>query len=125
MAPILFAAEKAPVNPGSWEKLITGMSELLGGYVLNILAAVAVLVVGWLIALLAASLVRGALRRTGLSNRLGKWLSTKPGQVIPDVERPIARGVFYLIMLFVLVGFFQALQLTLVTEPLNNFLNKL
>jgi hypothetical protein len=101
------------------------MSELLGGYVLNILAAVAVLVFGWLIALVAASLIRGALRKTGLSNRLGKWLSTKPGQEIPDVERPIAQGVFYLIMLFVLVGFFQTLQLTLVTEPLNNFLNKL
>jgi hypothetical protein len=38
------------------------------------------------------------------------------------VERWIARGVFWLIMIFVLVAFFQVLGLTLITDPLNQLL---
>ena len=84
-----------------------------------------ILIIGWLIALIAAAIVRGALNKTGLSTRLGRWFVSEPGQEIPRVERPIAKCVFWVIMLFVLVAFFQTLKLTLVTEPLNNFLNEL
>jgi hypothetical protein len=41
------------------------------------------------------------------------------------VESWISRGVFYLLMIFVLVAFFQALQLTLPSEPLNRLLVQL
>jgi hypothetical protein len=40
------------------------------------------------------------------------------------MEEWIAKGVFFLIMLFVLVAFFQSLGLTLITEPLNRLLTQ-
>jgi hypothetical protein len=39
------------------------------------------------------------------------------------VETWLSKGVFYLIMFFVLVGFFQTLGLVSITEPLNRLLN--
>jgi hypothetical protein len=96
------------------------VSEVIGGYVPNLIGALAILVVGWLIARLIAALVRGGLRRTNLDNRLAYWLV---GEAVP-VEEGISRGVFYLLMIFVLVAFFQTLGLTLPVEPLNRLLNQ-
>ena len=42
----------------------------------------------------------------------------------PDVSRTIGRVVFWVVMLIVGVAFFEALKLTLVTEPLQAFLNQ-
>jgi hypothetical protein len=41
-----------------------------------------------------------------------------------NLEQWIGRVVFYLLMILVLVAFFQTLGLTLVTEPLNRLLNQ-
>ena len=49
-------------------------------------------------------------------------MSGKDGAAATEVERWVSRVVFYLIMLFVLVAFFQTLGLTVITEPLNRFL---
>jgi Conserved TM helix len=68
-----------------------------------------------------AAIVRGALRRTNLDNRLAQWLM---GEKVA-VEDGVALGVFYLLMVFVLVAFFQTLGLTLPTEPLNRLLNQI
>ena len=98
------------------------IAQLAGGYVPSLVAALVVLVVGWLLALLLSALVRGALRRTTLDNRLARWMTGgEEGQTI-EVERWVSKGVYYLIMAFVLIAFFQVLRLTLITEPLNQFL---
>jgi hypothetical protein len=101
------------------------VTDLVTTYVPDLLFALAILVVGWLAAQLVSMLVRGALRRTTLDNRLATWLvgAERAGQL--DIERIVGKTVFYLIMLFVLVAFFQAIGLTLVTEPLNSALNEL
>ena len=111
----------------SWEGVTQAANraiELVVAYVPTIVAALGVLILGWLVALFLGAISRGIVRRTGLSRRLGDWLSTDPAQPPPQVDRAIGKGVFYLTMLFVLVGFFQVLGLTLVTEPLNEFLNQ-
>jgi hypothetical protein len=64
----------------------------------------------------------GALRRTTLDNRLARWVMGEAAAEGVEVERQVARGVYYLIMLFVLIAFFQTLGLTLITEPLNQLL---
>jgi Conserved TM helix len=85
----------------------------------NLLAGLAVLVLGWLVALVVSFLVRELLGKTSLDNKLAAWISgpdtTKP---IP-IEEWVGRGVFYLIMLFVLIAFFTTIKLTVITEPLN------
>ncbi|NIO69488.1 MAG: mechanosensitive ion channel [Anaerolineae bacterium] len=96
--------------------------QLVGGYIPNLIAALAILIIGWLVALILSAIVRGVLRRTTLDDRLARWIMGEEAAKGIEVERQIARGVYYLIMLFVLIAFFQTLGLTLITEPLNQLL---
>ncbi|MFQ6014608.1 MAG: mechanosensitive ion channel [Anaerolineae bacterium] len=98
------------------------ITQLVGAYIPNLIGALAILIVGWLVALVVSAIVRGVLRRTTLDNRLARWMVGEEAAKAVEVERWIAKGVYYLIMLFVLVAFFQTLGLTLITEPLNQLL---
>ncbi len=110
-------------NAETWEKITEQTTQLVGTYLPNVFAALVVLIVGWLGALIFAGLIRVGLRKIGLNAHLNRWCRSETTDAkTPEVERTIARIVFWLIMLFVLVGFFQTLGLTLVTEPLNQFL---
>jgi Mechanosensitive ion channel, conserved TM helix len=100
-----------------WDRVI----ETVGNYVPSMLGALAILVVGWLVARIIAAGVRRVLLRTELDNRLAKWLVGESVQV----EQIIASTVFYLLMVFVLIAFFQTLGLTIPTEPLNRLLSEI
>lgn len=106
--------------------ILNQITQLIAAYVPNLLGAVAVLIVGWLVAVVLSAIVRGALRRTALDNRLAQWIfggeSSKEEARALEVEQWIGRGVYYLTLLFVLVAFFQVLGLTLITQPLNQLL---
>jgi hypothetical protein len=91
-------------------------------HIAELLVAILILVVGWLVALAVALLVRAALRRTEFDDRLAKWVLGEERADKVEVERWISRFVFWVLMLFVLVAFFETLGLTLITEPLNRFL---
>ena len=56
------------------------MAQLVGGYIPNLIAALAILIIGWLVALILSAIVRGVLRRTTLDDRLARWA----GSVLPD-----------------------------------------
>ncbi len=107
------------------EGIFTQITELVGSYLPNLLGAIVILVVGWMAALIISRIVRRILRRTSLDEKLAKLIAGKEKTAATRTEDWIARGVFYLLMLFVLVAFFQTLQLTLITEPVNNLLNQL
>jgi hypothetical protein len=100
------------------------MSAKLLALVPNLIWALAVLLAGWIVALLVAASVRWALRKTTLDNRLAAWTVGDEKAARVDVERWLAKLAYYLVMLFVLVAFFQALNLTLVTEPLSRLLSE-
>jgi hypothetical protein len=100
------------------------ITRLVGAYVPNLVGALAILIVGWLVALVVSAIVRAALRRTTLDNRLARWVVGEEAAEGVEVERLVSRGVYYLIMIFVLIAFFQALRLTVITEPLTQLLNQ-
>ena len=75
---------------------------VVGGSIASFIAALAVLIVGWLVALIISAVVRAALQRTELANRIARWLAWEEKAREIGVERWTAGGVFYLIMLFVL-----------------------
>ena len=108
----------------TWERVSTQMTDLVGGYLPHAAAALVVLILGWLAALVIAAVVRTALRKLGIDRRLSGSVPADGATERPEVSRRIGKGVFYLIMLFVLVAFFQTLGLTAVTEPLKAFLNQ-
>lgn len=101
-----------------WQRTL----ETLPAYLPNLLAALAILVLGWLAALILAAIVRGTLRRTTLDNKLASWLIGDGGAPV-EVERLAGRIVYWLAMIFVLAAFLEALSLTAVTEPLNALLS--
>lgn len=90
-------------------------------FIPRLLAALAILLIGWIIARLLAGLTGRLLRRTGIDDRLARFMGDEPGREGPGIntEHWISQGVFYLVMLFVLIAALQTLQLTLITDPLN------
>jgi hypothetical protein len=105
-------------------EIINQINQLIGGYIPNLIGALAILVVGWLVALLVAAIVRGGLRRTAMDKRMAQWIVGEEGAKSVDVGKWFGRSAFYIIIIFVLVAFFQALGLTLITEPLNRLLTQ-
>ena len=106
------------------QDLMNRASELVGGYVPNFLGALLILTVGWLVALILGAVVRGVLKRTSLDDRVTRWLRRDESAKPLKIERYAGKAVYYLAMVFVLVAFFQALNLSLITEPLNALLTQ-
>lgn len=88
----------------------------------TILVAIAILVVGWLAALIVAAIVRGIFHRTHAGLKLARWIKGDEEAADTEVTKWFGRAAYYLAMFFVLVAFFQYLGLTLIAEPLNIFL---
>jgi len=101
------------------------ITEMLGGNLPGLLAALAVLIVGWLAAFVIAAIVRSLMKRTQLDDRLALWLGDDDTLPHDTFERWIPRIVYYVVLLFVLVAFLQTLGLTVLTEPLNLLLGQL
>lgn len=97
----------------------------IGAYIPNLLGALVVLIVGVFIALIISAIVRGVLQRVKLDQKISGWRDKKVEGESHDVTRGIGKGIFWLIMILVLIAFFQALRLTLVTDPLNRLLNQI
>ncbi len=96
------------------------------GFMPNLLAAIFILILGWLVATAVALGVRGLLKRTQLDNRLAAWImGQKPGEKLPQTERWVAAAVYWIILAFVLVAVLNALQLQAVSDPLNRFLGEI
>jgi hypothetical protein len=88
----------------------------------KLLTAIAILVGGWLVAIVLSSFVQGILKRTTIDNKIAAWLSGQGNTNPVPIEKWIATAIFWIILLFTLVGFFQFLQLDAVAAPLNGFL---
>ncbi|MBI2296015.1 MAG: mechanosensitive ion channel [Betaproteobacteria bacterium] len=92
--------------------LTTSLQNTLGAHLPNILGALGILVVGWLIAVGARA---GTMRLLALIS-VNQRIRESTGQAL-DVERGIAIGVFWLILLLTLLGMFNALDLALISNP--------
>jgi hypothetical protein len=102
--------------------MIEQLRQQFAAYGPNLLAGLGVLVVGWLVAALASSLVRSLLGKTSLDNRLADWISGPERKSSIAVEAWAGRAVFLIIMLVVVMAFLQTVKLTAVTDPLNQLL---
>lgn len=95
--------------------------DLLVGYGIQLGVALLILIGGWLLALLIASVVSGALKRTSLDNQIAERMGAKEGF---NIEGIVSRIVFWIVMLFVIVTIFQFLDLPAVTGPFNRLLEE-
>ena len=99
---------------------------VVGSNLENLLWAIGILLIGLIVSALVSSLVGGLLKKTTIDNRLAGWITGRPeGQGSPQVEKWISAAVFWIIFIFFLVAFFNRLNLTAVSQPLNTFLNQI
>ncbi len=100
--------------------------QTLGSYLPGALGAIGILVGGWLLAVISSAIIRGVLKRTKIDNKIAKLIRAEEDVEIGRVEvaRWAGKAVYYLITLFVVVAFLQALNLTVVAEPINQLLNQ-
>ena len=98
--------------------------ELGTTYGVPILKALAILVVGWVVAKVVSIATKKVLDKTELDNKLAAKIT---GGKAADValEAGVSRFVYWLVMLFVLMAVLEALGLTIVTEPINAFVTKI
>ncbi|WP_420645764.1 mechanosensitive ion channel [Candidatus Leptofilum sp.] len=97
----------------------------IGAPILSFLGGVLLLIVGYLVARLVASLIRRLLKRTNLDNQAAKWFEGEDGVRPFSVEDVIGKIVFWLIFLFFIVGFLQQINLPGVAVPLQSLLDRI
>lgn len=105
-------------------EMIAQLADQVGQYLPNLLAATAILVLGWLVALALAALVRHGVNRATASGRVSKAL-TSEGAKPAAVATWTGRIVFWVIMIFVLAAAFQTLELPALAGPLDTMLQQL
>jgi hypothetical protein len=105
------------------ETFMNQVVQLTGSYIPRILGALVIIVVGWFIAVLITKVIRKVLINLKLDDHLTRWFSREGKEL--KASGFIARLLFYIIMLFVFVATFEALGITLITQPINTLLNEL
>lgn len=96
-----------------WNSIETSVED----YAPQVLAALVILAVGWLIATLVAAIVRRVLHRTDLDERIARSLGARD---VSSTESGIASATFWIIMLLVAIAALEALELDTVTRPLTD-----
>ncbi|MBD1873697.1 mechanosensitive ion channel [Nodosilinea sp. FACHB-131] len=121
-----------PADPGpltnpveSPSRFVQEASGQLGRFLPSLIGAIALLLLGWLIATVAALVVRSLLRRTDLDNRLANWALGRPSDQPIPIEKWASTLVYWVIFLFAIVASLNALNLSGVSTPLNNFLDQI
>ena len=119
---------QAPAAPNPLVDAQNGINNIFQGStsIENLIWAIGILLIGLIVSALVSSLVGGLLKKTTIDNRLAAWITGRAeGEGAPQVEKWISAGVFWIIFIFFLVAFFNRLNLTAVSQPLNTFLNQI
>ncbi|MDP8965928.1 MAG: mechanosensitive ion channel, partial [Cyanobacteriota bacterium] len=95
-------------------------------FVPQLLGAIAILLIGLIIAGIARAVTKGLLNRTNVDNKLAEWVTGRQGgQDSPQIEDWISGAVYWIIIVFTVVAVLNTLNLQAVSQPLNNFLNQI
>ncbi|CAD5946699.1 hypothetical protein PCC9214_02288 [Planktothrix tepida] len=120
LSPLYLAQDNPLAVPLDLNNLKLGQTS-----VVDIALACGILLVGYLIALFAQSLVKSLFKKTDLDNRIAAWVSgsTAPEDKLP-VEDWLGSAIFWIIFIFAIVAFLDKLQLTAASTPLTSLLNQ-
>ncbi len=105
------------------QEMFSQLIDQVGAYVPNLLGAIAIVVIGWLLALVIAGLVRRAINRVMARRKVSETLEAE-GAEPPQFGTWAGRIVFYVLMAFVLAAAFQTLQLRALSGPLDSMLQQ-
>jgi hypothetical protein len=101
------------------EQFFSSLQSTRGQHIPGSLGAIIILVVGWVVAVLARAGVRKGLVLLDVNSRI-----SETAQERLDVEKGIAIGVFWLVMLVTLIGVLNTLNLDVVSDPFKEMLRQ-
>jgi hypothetical protein len=84
-----------------------------------ILSAIAILLIGWVVALIIAAAIKKVLQKLGTNQRLSSTTGHRS-----NIESIISRVIFWLVMIIAVVGALNVLNLTSVSGPFSNMLQQ-
>jgi len=84
-----------------------------------ILAAVAILLIGWILALIIAAGIKKLLEKLGTNQRLSSTTGHRA-----NIESIVSRVVFWIVMIMAIIGALNVLNLTSVSGPFSNMIQQ-
>lgn len=102
-----------------FSQFLGSLQGTLGDSTPKILGAIAILIIGWLAAVIIRMVIRKGLGAVGLNEKIAGSTDSKM-----DIESGVAAGGFWLVIVMALVAVFNALDLTVVSGPLEGLANK-
>lgn len=99
----------------NFDTFLSALQDSLGGHIPQVLGALAILILGWLFAVV----VRAALRRALKTLKVNTRIQESAGTAI-EIERPIATAGFWLVLLATLAAVLNTLDLTVLSAPFAN-----
>ena len=100
---------------------VKGWFDLLGPTLGPWVLAIVIIIIGYFVSKLLASIVQKGLSKVSFDDKIAKAI----GQSVEGVEKGIGRFVFYLLMLFVVVFALGAAEESEAVEPLRNILDQI
>ncbi|MEO1339592.1 MAG: mechanosensitive ion channel [Cyanobacteria bacterium J06635_13] len=113
----------AQANP--LDQILAPLGVNLGQSLIGLLKAVAIFIVGWIIASIIKGVVKKILNSTDIDNKIAAAITGQRGGESIPIENWIATLIFWIIMLFVIIAALNALQLQAVSAPLNTLLDQI
>ena len=108
------------MNNTEWNSMWGEVQSGLGGNIPQLLGALAILVLGWLFAVLVRAGVRKGLGAIGVNRRFAQMT----GQTV-DIEKGAAVSLFWIVLLFTLAAVFNSLNLAMVSGPFAALLTEM
>ncbi len=88
----------------------------------NVIGAIVIGLIGLCVAFVVAWIVRSILNSTSIDDKLASRITGRPPEDLP-VAKWVGDAFFWVIVLFTVIAVLEALDLRVVSEPLNNLLN--
>jgi len=102
----------------SLDTFIAALQNSFGNHLPQILGALAIFALGWLIAVTARAATLRLLSLLGLNRRIAESTGVEV-----DTEMPIALGVFWLLLLFTVIAVLNVLDLSTLSSPFASMLS--
>ena len=102
-----------------WNALFEELSVSLGETLPTFAGAIGLLIVGWFVALVVRAVIRGALTRVGLNERIAASTGREA-----DVAGGVGKGAYYLVLLIALVAFFNVLEIEYASASLQSLVDQ-
>ena len=99
--------------------MFTSFNGYLGGPIGSIIGAILIFIIGWLVALGIAALVRGVLSKINLNQRMNSSTG-----ISYDLEGIISKIVFWFIFVIAISGALSQLNLNSISAPFANMVNQ-